>query len=271
MAGRDDPAGLLAVAEEVARTAGAVLLAHQRRLRAGEDAGVQTKSSATDPVSVADADSERVLVEALTAARPDDGLLGEEGAHRRGSTGLRWVVDPLDGTVNFLYGHPGWSVSVAVEREEPDGTWRGIAGAVLDPVADQLFAAHVDGPATCDGIEIAVNDPVELPHALIGTGFSYERDRRLVQAEVVTRVLAAARDVRRVGSAALDLCAVAAGRVDGYYEDTTQRWDWAAGVVIARQAGAVVTPLTTQAGTSGVVASGPALHADLVALVTAGS
>jgi myo-inositol-1(or 4)-monophosphatase len=267
MRGSPDPAALLDVAVAAARQAAEVLRGHARRRAEGADLGVATKTTATDPVSAADADSERVLVEVLAAARPDDGLLGEEGAARRGTTGLRWVVDPLDGTVNFLYGHPGWAVSVAVERDDGAGGWTGVAGAVLDVSRGELFTGHLGGPAALDGRPIRANDPVDLPLALVATGFGYDRGRRGHQGAVVQRVLASARDVRRVGSAALDLCAVAAGRVDGYYEDTTRRWDWAAGAVVARCAGAVVTPLVVHADAEGVVAAGPHLHPRLDALV----
>jgi myo-inositol-1(or 4)-monophosphatase len=259
------PDQLVEIALAAAERAGAVLLGHARRLAEGADLGVSTKTGATDPVSVADADAERVLVESLTAARPDDGLLGEEGADRRGTSGLRWVVDPLDGTVNFLYGHVGWAVSVAVERQAVDGTWAGLAGVVLDPVRGEVFHAAAGGPAWLGDIELAVNDPVALPLALVATGFAYDRTQRVAQARVVGRVLAAARDIRRVGSAALDLCSVAAGRVDAYYEISTRRWDWAAGAVIARSAGAVVTP--EDPGEEGLVAAGPALHPELVAVL----
>lgn len=262
-----DAPQLLEIAAAVAHQAADVLKAHRRRMDEGADMGVASKSSVTDPVSIADADSEQVLVEAITAARPDDGLLGEEGARRRGSTGLRWVIDPLDGTVNYLYGHPGWSVSVAVETEDENGTWQGLVGVVLDGSRDELFSAIAGGTARLDDHALTVNDPVELPMALVATGFGYERSRRLQQAALAVEVLGACRDIRRVGSAALDLCAVAAGRVDAYYEDTTQRWDWAAGAVIARAAGAEVTRLQTHADTDGVIAAGPHLHPQLAALI----
>ncbi|MGI9017397.1 MAG: inositol monophosphatase family protein [Euzebya sp.] len=264
---RPDTQALLELATSAARRAGASLLSNRDRLRQGHSLRVDTKSSATDPVSVADADSERALVADITAARPDDSIMGEEGADRRGTSGLRWVIDPLDGTVNFLYGHHGWSVSVGVEQRAPDGTWRGLVGVVLDPLAGELFAARIDQPATCNGQEIRVNDPVRLPLALVATGFSYDPAHREEQAGTVGRVLSAARDIRRVGSAALDLCAVAAGRVDAYYEDDTQRWDVMAGTVIVTSAGGVVRELQAPGRTGGVVAAGPALLPHLAAVV----
>lgn len=262
---------LLELAVEVARAAGRELLA-----RYGRAGAVATKTSATDPVSEADHASERLLVEALLAARPDDGLLGEEGADRRGSSGLRWVLDPLDGTVNYLYGFPGWSVSVACEDD--DG---GRVGVVHDALRDETFAATRGAGAHLlagDALPrpLRVNDPVALERALIATGFSYDRDDRRRQAAVVAQVLPTVRDIRRAGSAALDLCCVAAGRVDGYYEDTTSRWDWAAGALVAREAGAVVSPLPSPSARRGgddrvgLVAAGPALHPALLALVAPG-
>lgn len=262
------PAALLSIATHAAREAAVGLAEHHRRRGAGQDLGVQHKSTATDPVSVADDESEGTLVEVITSARPDDGILGEEGARRDSRSGLRWVVDPLDGTVNYLYGHRGWSVSVAVERQCGDGTWQGIAGVVFDPLADEMFAAADDIPATCNGAPINVNDPVEIPMALVATGFSYDRAQRARQARTVAAVLSHARDIRRVGSAALDLCAVAAGRVDAYYEDTTNRWDTAAGAVIVRCAGGRTGPLDGgAAGHLGILAAGPALFPALRDLI----
>jgi len=245
-----DTAALLDLAVEVATAAGAELLA--RRSDAG---AVAYKTSNTDPVSEADRASERLLVDALLSARPDDGLLGEEGAARRGTSGLRWVVDPLDGTVNYLYGLGDWAVSVACEDD------RGaLVGAVHDPLRQETFHAARGLGAHCGDRPLAVNDPVALARALVATGFSYDAEHRAEQAGVVAILLPKIRDIRRAGGAALDLCAVASGRVDGYYEDSTQRWDWAAGALIAAEAGATVTPLG-----EGLMAAGPALHASLAA------
>ena len=262
------PADLLAIAVEAAQAPAQRLLDRQGQLLA-----VAMKSSSTDPVSEADQASERALVDLLTSRRPDDGLLGEEGAARPSRTGLRWVIDPLDGTVNYLYGLASWSVSVAVESH--DGSrWRAVAGAVLQPSSGELYTAARDHGAhlgTCDNpeeVELAVNDPVDLPHALIATGFSYDREHRRKQAATAAGVVVATRDLRRMGSAALDLCAVASGRVDGFYEDSLHRWDWAAGGLIAGEAGAVVAPLAGGlSGQEGVIASGPALYPDLRALL----
>jgi myo-inositol-1(or 4)-monophosphatase len=247
-----DTFALLDLAVEVATAAGNQLLSRR------EDAGrVDHKSSATDPVSEADRAAERRITEALTAARPDDGLLGEEGADRRGSTGLRWVVDPLDGTVNYLYGIPAWSVSIACEDEHG-----ALVGAVVDPSRQEIYTAVRHRGAHRNGASLQVNEPVDLPRALLATGFSYDSAIRRRQAATLAFLLPRVRDIRRIGSAALDLCAVAAGRVDAYYEDTTARWDWAAGALVAAEAGAVVTPLA-----SGLLAAGPSLHTGLSALL----
>ena len=240
---------LLAVATRLAREAGAVLLQRQ-----GDAGRVTYKTSATDPVSQADQASEHLITEGLAAARPDDGLLGEEGASRPGSSGLRWVVDPLDGTVNFLYGIPAWCVSIACEDD--DGA---LVGVVYQPVTGALYTAARGDGATLDGAPLVVNDPVLLERALLATGFSYDIEDRRRQAALVADLLPRVRDIRRIGSAALDLCMVAAGTVDGYYEDTTSIWDWRAGALIAAEAGAKV--LTEPSGL--VVAAGPALFTPL--------
>lgn len=257
------PGGLLDLAIRAAHAAGRELLD-----RYGDATGVDTKSSSTDPVSDADRASEELLVATLLAERPDDGILGEEGADRPATSGLRWVLDPLDGTVNYLYRFPAWCVSVACEDRDDDGGWRALVGVVHDPVRGETFRAVRGGGATLGETPLAVNDPVPLKRALVATGFGYDRDHRRRQAAVVARLLPHVRDIRRPGSAALDLCSVAAGRVDGYYEDTPSRWDWAAGVLIAAEAGAVVSTLHAPGGNPGVLAAGSALHDPLRDAVT---
>ena len=212
-------------------------------------------------VSDADRDAEALVVGLLRAERPDDGLLGEEDASREGTSGRRWVVDPLDGTTNYLYGFPAWAVSVAVEDAEG-----GIAGVVYDPVRDDLFAAERGRGLQVNGEPGRVREAVALDQALVATGFSYERERRAEQAEVLTAVLPCVRDVRRAGAAALDLAMVAAGRVDGYYERGLRPWDWAAGRLAVVEAGGTVVELEGEP-TGLVAASNPELAEALVGLV----
>ena len=226
----------------------------------GPASGVETKSSGTDMVSEADREAEAAVAELLRGERPDDGLLGEEGAETSSASGRRWVVDPLDGTTNYLYRFPAWAVSVAVE--DGDG---GLAGVVYDPVADELFSATRGGGARLNGSPIGVSDAGELATSLIGTGFGYEPDVRAQQAEVVSRVLPRVRDIRRAGAAALDLCFVAAGRLDGYYERGIHRWDYAAGALIVREAGGEVLEL--EGGRFGLAAGSPGIARELADLV----
>jgi myo-inositol-1(or 4)-monophosphatase len=174
----------------------------------------------------------------LTRERPEDGLLAEEGTSEEGDSGRRWVFDPLDGTVSYLYGYPHWCVSVALE--DMQGT---AAGVVYDPNRDELFAAERGAGATLDGASIKVRESPPLSEALVATGFGYESDWRATQAEVVRRVLPAVRDIRRAGSAALDLAWLAAGRLDAYYERGLHAWDWAAGSLLVGEAGGAVEPL----------------------------
>ncbi|WP_320669592.1 inositol monophosphatase family protein [Patulibacter defluvii] len=249
---------LLRVAEEAARAGAAELLA-----RAGDLAAlrVDAKSTATDPVSEADVAAERAIRAVLAARVPDDGIVGEEGDDVPGTTGRRWVVDPLDGTVNFLYGIPQWCVSVACE---------GLVGVVLDPLRGELFAATADGPATLDGEPLDPRPGPEggLGHALVYTGFGYASEVRREQAAIVAGLLPRIRDVRRAGSAALDLAWVAAGRGDAFYEYGVKAWDTAAGEVIARAVGLRVERLDAHGALPpGILVAPPALVDELRALV----
>jgi fructose-1,6-bisphosphatase/inositol monophosphatase family enzyme len=203
-------------------------------------------------VSDADRAAEEAISALLRTERPDDGLIGEEGLDAEGTSGRRWVVDPLDGTTNYLYRYRAWAVSVAVE--DADGA---LAGVVLDPLSDELFSATRGHGASLNGMPIRVRDSGELGRALVATGFGYDPDVRRGQAEVLLRVLPHVRDVRRAGAAALDLCHVAAGRLDGYYERGINHWDWAAGALIVREAGGEVLPLS--GGRPGLAAAGPRL------------
>jgi len=227
----------------------------------GPASGLEQKSSSTDMVSDADRDAETAIVDMLRAERPDDGLLGEEDASREGLSGRRWVIDPLDGTTNYLYRFPAWVVSVAVEDSEG-----GLAGAVFDPVRDELFAAARGEGLVVNGERTSVREPVATERALVATGFSYESARRADQAAVVSRVLPRVRDIRRAGAAAFDLALLAAGRLDGYYERGLKPWDWAAGRLLVTEAGGTVVELEDEpAGL--VAASTPELAEALVGLV----
>jgi len=254
-----DERELLDIAVEAARRAGAVLTDYFRR----PASGIDTKSTATDLVSDADRDSEELIRTLVANRRPDDGFVGEEGGRAASGSGIRWVVDPLDGTVNFLFGRAEWSVSIAAE--DHDGA---IVGVVHDPNGDETFTAVRGQGAWLDGRPIRVSACDDLTRALVGTGFAYDAEVRRVQAEVVARVLPRVRDIRRAGSAALDLVALACGRLDGFYEATMETWDRSAGVLIAIEAGAVVTDMEQVLGHSpGVIGANPQLHPALSALV----
>lgn len=232
---------LLDLARRAAGAAAAELLSRFR----GEALGVRSKSTPTDPVSEADLAAERAVRDLLARERPGDRILGEEGGATEGAgpgavgETFLWVLDPLDGTVNYLYGSPSFAVSLACE--DAHGA---VVGVVLDPVSGECFAATRSEPATLDGQPLAGSEPASLAEALVGTGFAYDRDVRAVQAEVAARVLPRARDIRRVGAAALDLCWCAAGRLDAFYERGVRHWDVAAGALICRRAGREVRDLS---------------------------
>jgi fructose-1,6-bisphosphatase/inositol monophosphatase family enzyme len=194
-----------------------------------------TKSSTTDVVTEIDTWAEDEIVKMITDLCPDDGFLGEEGTSTPGTSGVTWVIDPVDGTTNLLYDIPGYSVSIGVQV---DGAT--VAGAVFDPVRAELFTAAVDEGATRNGKSIRVSGAVDLSTALIGTGFSYRAETRRDQALNLEKVVPEVRDIRRLGGAALDLCAVACGRLDATYERGLSPWDSAAGALIAHESGAVV-------------------------------
>jgi myo-inositol-1(or 4)-monophosphatase len=269
----DDPGDLLALAVAVAREAGE-LLASQH----GRPEVVGTKSSPTDVVTEMDQAAERLIRAKILAERPDDAILGEEGGQTGGAAAVRWIVDPLDGTVNYLYGLPDWAVSIAAEAGG-----QVVAGVVCVPRRDALYGAVAGGGAwraalqgaspsdsnkspdvPADRQPLACTAGVPLSRALVATGFGYERGRRVVQAEVLNAVLPRVRDIRRNGACSIDLCSLAAGNVDGYYERGVQYWDIAAGTLIAREAGAVVGGLAGKpAGPSMTIGAGPGLFAEL--------
>jgi myo-inositol-1(or 4)-monophosphatase len=235
-----ETAQLLALAVETAREAAALVA----RGRAGAREQVDVKSSPVDVVTAVDTASERLIVQRLLAARPEDAVLGEEGASRSGASGVRWIVDPIDGTVNFLYDLPAYAVSIAAEV---DGVVR--AGAVLNVATGELFTATAGGgawlsvPGARGPVRLSGSRPASLEQTLVGTGFGYRQEQRRAQGAVVAALLPEVRDIRRIGSAALDLCAAAAGRIDAYYELHLNPWDHAAGALVAAEAGLVVTGL----------------------------
>ncbi|GAB3280865.1 inositol monophosphatase family protein [Parasphingorhabdus pacifica] len=208
-------------------------LARTMRDQAVVDGSVDVKSTETDVVTAADHAAERLVRDRLAELRPGESVLGEEEGGDGALDGLRWVVDPIDGTVNYLYGFPWYAVSLAAQV---DG--RSVAGAVVEPVSGRVWSASEGGGASLDGRVLRASTSERLDLALVGTGFAYSLPRRKAQAEVVGRLLGEVRDIRRSGSAAMDLCAVAAGWLDGYYEIGLNRWDWAAGALIAVEAGA---------------------------------
>ncbi|MEQ8716023.1 MAG: inositol monophosphatase family protein [Acidimicrobiales bacterium] len=228
-----DPTELRLLAVHAATTTAAMV-----RDRIGDTGSVHVKSSGTDLVTEVDRAAEELVTTLVLAARPDDGVVGEEGGAVTGTSGVRWIVDPIDGTTNFVYGHPGFAVSIAAEHEG-----RVVAAAVSDPLRAETFAAARGHGAALDGRPITVRAAVPLDRALVATGFSYDRGRRLEQGRVVAELLGHVRDIRRVGAASLDLCWVACGRVDAYFERGLNLWDYAAGALIATEAGAAVSGL----------------------------
>jgi myo-inositol-1(or 4)-monophosphatase len=229
---------LLDLATRVALAAGELIV--RRRAEGVEVAN--SKSSSVDIVTFADRESEQLIKDMLADARPNDGFLGEEGGAGESSSGLTWVVDPIDGTVNFLYGIPHYAVSIAVVEGEPDPlTWRALAGCVVNPAVGEVYSAAEGAGAFLGGQPISVAPAVDLSQALIGTGFAYDSDMRGRQGAAIAKLLPGVRDIRRAGTASLDLCWVASGRLNAYFERTLSPWDHAAGALIAREAGARVT------------------------------
>ncbi|MFF0339646.1 inositol monophosphatase family protein [Kribbella sp. NPDC004875] len=257
-----NPVDLRELAVRLATAAGAELLARQQSLSI-DAAGVETKSSVSDPVSAADRASEKLITDGISAERPGDGLLGEEGASRPSTTGLTWVIDPLDGTVNYLYGRLDWCVSIAVE--DSNGAF---AGVVHQPRTGTTWSATRDAGAYRDGERLGPRSrDRELATALVSTGFSYLPERRAEQAEYLRQLLPLVRDIRRGGSAALDLCSVADGTADAYYEHVIQPWDVAAGALIARESGATVVRGPGTAFPQGILAAAPSVAAPLLELL----
>ena len=251
-------ATLLDLATRAARAAGELLLARF----GGTHSGLDSKSSRTDLVSDADRDAETLLVGMLRAERPDDGMLAEEGSTATGTTGVRWLVDPLDGTINYLWAIPHWAVSVAAVDDDGD-----LAAAVFDPCRDEMFTASRGEGAWLGDRRLTLTPSEDLAEALVGTGFSYVATERERQAETLRRFLPHVRDVRRFGSAAIDVAWVAAGRLDAFYETGLSPWDWAGGSALVREAGGTATTLHQAGRPEGFIAARPGLAKPLRALI----
>lgn len=242
---------MLKLAEEIGAQAAALLM---KRPPAFE---ISSKSTAIDIATQMDIAAEKFIVDAILTARPDDGIIGEEGTERASKSGITWVIDPLDGTVNYVYGLPGWNVSIAAK--DSDGP---IVGVVTAPTINSTWLATRGGGAFYNGRKISCNEPINLDRALISTGFQYDVANRISQMEDLAKIVPIARDVRRNGAAAVDLCHVAMGAIDGFYESGLKEWDWAAGSLIAVEAGAKFTQHGTGALQTSIVA-GASLHAQL--------
>lgn len=252
-------AALLDLALQVAREAAELVRRHR------ED-GVEvaaTKSSATDVVTEADRASETLIRERILAARPGDGILGEEGSDSAGTTGVRWVVDPIDGTVNYVLGLPQYAVSIGVEV---DGVMQ--VGVVVNAATGDEYAAVRGQGATRNGRALAVRAPSRLDRAVVATGYNYEPAIRARQAAAVAELVVRVADIRRFGSCALDLCALASGQLDGYVEEGCMPWDHAAGGLIAQESGAVVEVLAGASGRDLVVAAPAPAYAGFLDLVS---
>lgn len=258
-----DNAELTEIALRVAGEAAELVGAARGRMLAGQTVGVDTKSSITDVVTAVDRESERFVRARLSELRPGDAVLGEEEGGTAGP-GSTWVVDPIDGTVNFLYGFPWFSVSVAAQV---DGV--SVAGAVVEPVSGRRWSATRGAGAWLDDRPLRVGSPEAPDVSLVGTGFAYQVERRRRQGEVAARMLGQVRDIRRAGAGSLDLCAVAAGWLDAYYEHGLSPWDWAAGALIAAEAGAVVSlpGQDSELGTDITFAAAPSVAAPVRALL----
>jgi myo-inositol-1(or 4)-monophosphatase len=273
--GRHHPAELRAVAEQLAAEAAAYVRSRRAEVFSGVDEAtdaVRTKSTPTDPVTIVDTETEQLLRDRLAELRPGEPVVGEEGGGRfaSDSSSISWVVDPIDGTVNFVYGLPAYAVSVAAQL---DGAT--VAGAVADVVAGRLYSAglrvgaHVVD-ATGAGRPLRCNDIDDVSMALVGTGFSYSPDWRRLQAALLAQLLPAVRDIRRIGSAALDVCWVAEGKLDAHYEHGLYPWDWAAAALIAAEAGAWVripSPRAPANDMALLLVAAPGIASDLLDLL----
>lgn len=249
---------LLELAKKVGREAGALLMDRPPAFE------IESKSTAIDIATQMDKKAEKFIMESLLSARPDDGIIGEEGANVVSKSGITWVIDPLDGTVNYFYGLPGWNVSIAARDERGS-----VVGVVTAPTINSTWWATRGGGAFYNGHPISCNEPIALDRALIATGFQYDLAHRISQLNDLTKLVPVARDVRRNGAAAVDLCHVAMGALDAYYEDGLKDWDWAAGGLVVTEAGATFAQFGTGPMQT-TLAAGPTLHQELVTLLGLG-
>ncbi len=247
------------LAQQIALQAGELLLdglTHERT-------SIETKSSSTDVVTEIDKASEELISKSILSKRPKDAIIGEEDTNHLGTSGFKWIIDPLDGTTNYLYNFSNFSVSIGIYFNESP-----IIGVVRDPTKKETFWAISNQGAFCNQTKISVNKQNLLQQSLIATGFSYDSQKRTQQAQILTHIIPNIRDIRRAGSAALDLCWVASGRLDGYYESGLKLWDFAAGVLIAQEAGAIVSGLgDKEASSEMIVASNPQIRKNLMDLL----
>ncbi len=252
---------LLVLAESIAIKAGELLVNRPSKFELDQKSGV------FDFATQMDHESEKLIVAEILTARPDDGLIGEEGSNRESKSGVTWVIDPIDGTVNYLYDIPGWCISIAAK--DNDG---GLVGVVYSPATQSLWKASRGGGAFLNGNPIKCNDPVGLDRALVGSGFAYDIEKRKIQAALVARLLPQIRDLRRLGACAVDICHVASGSLDAYFEAGVNEWDYAAAGLIATEAGATISIDTGiwNGEKNMVIVAGPALHPALSAQIRAG-
>ena len=246
---------LLALAQNIAKSAGELLM------KRPESFDINQKSSARDFATQMDHESEQLIVSAILSARPGDGIIGEEGANRASTSGITWVIDPIDGTVNYFYNLPGWNISIAAKDSSAGENEGALVGVVYAPTLNSLWHATKGGGAFLNGKSIHCSAAHNLEDSLIATGFSYDLAERISQGLKIASLIPRVRDIRRNGAAAVDLCHVASGAVDAYFETGLKEWDLAAGGLIAREAGALVTGRSSlPAGEVMVIAAGPALH-----------
>jgi myo-inositol-1(or 4)-monophosphatase len=252
---------------EIAHMAGEILMTGRPDAARASIVETSTKTSPTDIVTERDLASEKAIVAAILGARPEDGIIGEEGSNIESTSGYTWIIDPLDGTINYLYGSPNWAVSIAVA--DPSGTLAGVVYAPL--VGVEYWAVRGEGGYRIDRdgeVRLPKVEDVDLSHALFATGFGYKTERRAQQIRVMSHVLPQIRDIRRKGSAALDLCMAASGIVNGYFERGAHPWDYAAGALVARESGCIVSGLRGNPESATlVVCAPPKLHAQIVSLL----